>query len=166
MNEKLDLEVLYYLLMSSWIYGIEKTRDELLGDNIAYTRRLGWNATEFIIGHLESTCGIDLDTENKSLKEMMESIIKCLEGVGFIQEGTVVVKEENKSIAISMTKCRAEACKELVKKGVMPHVCLRSIVLANFLENLTNKQYSYHLEADPEGQPRGTCTSYLGDVSE
>ncbi|NYB52571.1 MAG: hypothetical protein HVN35_08450 [Methanobacteriaceae archaeon] len=165
MNEKLDLEGLYYLLMSSWIYGIEKTREELLGDNIAYTRRLGWNATEYIMSHLESTCGIDLDIENKSLKEVMESIIKCLEAVGFIKEGTVTVEEENDYVAISMTACRAEACKELVKRGVIPHVCLRSIVLANFLENLTNKQYSYHIDADPEGQPGGKCTSYLGDIS-
>lgn len=165
MTEKIDLQELYYLLMSSWIYSIEKTREEILGDNIAYTRRLGWNATEYIIDHLKSTCNIDLETERKNLKDIMESIIKCLEDVGFIQKGSVTVKEEDDSISIAMTKCRAEACKDLLKKGMMPHVCLRSIVLANFLENLTNHQYSYRLEADPEGQPEGTCTSYLGDVS-
>lgn len=165
MTEKIDLQELYYLLMSSWIYSIEKTREEILGDNIAYTRRLGWNATEYIIDHLKSTCNIDLETERKNLKDIMESIIKCLEDVGFIQKGSVTVKEEDDSISITMTKCRAEACKDLLKKGMMPHVCLRSIVLANFLENLTNHQYSYRLEADPEGQPEGTCTSYLGDVS-
>ncbi|OPX58976.1 MAG: hypothetical protein A4E25_01403 [Methanobacterium sp. PtaB.Bin024] len=165
MNKKMELEELYYMIMSSWIYSIEKTRDELLGDNIAYTRHLGWNASKFIMEHLETTCGVHLDIENKNHKEIMEMIIKCLEDVGFIQEGTVTVKEENGSIAISITKCQAEACKELVKNGVMPNVCLRSIVLANFLENLTNEQFSYHLDADPEGQPEGKCTSYVGDIS-
>jgi len=52
-----------------------------------------------------------------------------------------------------------------VKNGIMPQVCLRSIVLANLLENVTNGQYSYGLEADPEGQPEGTCTMYLGEIS-
>lgn len=165
MNKESELDDLYYLLMSSWIYGIEKTRDELLGDNIAYTRHLGWNATKFIMEHLEKNCGVNIATENKSRKELMESIINCLEEVGFIKKGTVTVKEEDKSIAISLTRCQAEACKELVKSGVMPHVCLRSIVLANFLEDLTNEQYSYRLEADPEGQPSGKCISYLGDLN-
>ena len=163
---KIDLQELYYLLMSSWIYSIEKTRDELLGDNIAYTRRLGWNATRFVMDHLENSCGILIETEGKSTRELIESIIKCLEDSGFIQEGTVTVKDEkNNKISIAMTKCRAAACKELIQKGVDPHVCLRSIILTNFLENLTHEQYSYNLDADPEGQPQGICTSYWGDVS-
>ncbi len=163
---KIDPQELYYLLMSSWIYGIEKTRDELLGDNIAYTRRLGWNATRFVMDHLENSCGFSVDINGEKTVEVMKSIIECLEDAGFIQEGTVTVKDEgNNKISISTTKCRATACKDLIKKGVEPHVCLRSIILANFLENITHEQYSYQLDADPEGQPDGTCTSYLGDVN-
>ncbi|WP_321421601.1 hypothetical protein [uncultured Methanobacterium sp.] len=163
---KIDLQELYYLLMSSWIYSIEKTRDELLGDNIAYTRRLGWNATRFVMDHLENSCGFSVDAEGKPPIEIMKSIVECLEDAGFIKKGTVTVKDEgNRKMSISVTKCRAAACKDLIKKGVAPHVCLRSIILANFLENLTHEQFSYHLDADPEGQPRGVCTSYLCDVS-
>lgn len=62
---KIDLQELYYLLMNSWIYSIEKTRDELLGDNIAYTRRLDWNATRFVMDYLENSCGILIDTVGK-----------------------------------------------------------------------------------------------------
>lgn len=171
MTEKIDLQELFYILMSSWIYSIEKTREELLGDNTAYTRRMGWNATKYIMDHLETTCDLenicelDVDLEEKSLKERMESILKRLESVGFIQEGTVTVNQEKDGISISMTKCRADACKELVEDGLMPQVCLRSIVLANILENVTDGQYTYRLEADPEKQPEGTCTMYLGDIS-
>ncbi|HMK54637.1 MAG TPA: hypothetical protein VK444_07640 [Methanobacteriaceae archaeon] len=165
-NRKIALEELFYLLMSSWIYSIEKTRDELLGENIAYTRRLGWNATEYIMEHLKTTCNVDMaeKTDSKNILDLMENIVKCLEDIDFIRKDTVTIGQKGDSISIAMTRCRADACKDLVSKGLMPKVCLRSIVLANFLENITGREFTYTLDADPESQPEGTCTSYLGET--
>gem|GEM_PF-4275500 len=43
-----------------------KNQDEILVDNIAYTRRLGWNATRFVMDYLENSCGILIDTVGKA----------------------------------------------------------------------------------------------------
>jgi hypothetical protein len=168
MKEKIDLEELYYLLMSSWIYSIEKTRDELLGDNIAYTRRLGLNATNYIMDYLKTACNTDMckETQTQDNLETMKYIIECLEDVGFIQKDTVSVSQSEGTLSLSMTKCRADACKQLINNGIIPKVCLRSIVLANFLESLTGEEFTYMLEADPQSQPKGSCTTYLGETVE
>lgn len=168
MKDKIALEELYYLLMSSWIYSIEKTSSELLGDNIAYTRRLGWNASEYIKSHLTTVCGTDMveKSADKNVKDTLEEIINCLEDLGFIKKDTVSLTTEGDKISISMTGCRADACKELIQKGIIPKVCLRSIVLLNFLESIVNKEFTYTLDADPESQPNGTCKSFIGETVE
>lgn len=68
---KNDLQEFFYLLMSSWIFSIEKTRDELLRDNITNTLRIHWNTNYFVMGHLENSCGISLDTEGKSTMDLI-----------------------------------------------------------------------------------------------
>jgi hypothetical protein len=166
MNDNISLEELYYVLMSSWIYSIEKTGDEFLGGNIAYTRRLGWNATEYIIEHLGDKCDFDFDPVSGDIFQTMKDIIMCLEEVGFIKEGTININRDKNNLTISVTSCRADACKELLEKGVVPRVCLRSIVLAVLLEKISSKEFSYNLEADPGNQPQGLCISYLGEIIE
>ncbi|MBM4241227.1 MAG: hypothetical protein FJ150_06150 [Euryarchaeota archaeon] len=163
-SERISLEELYYLLMSSWIYSIEKTRKELLGPNIAYTKRIGWNATEYITEQLKAKC--DIKAEGETPLDSLKSIIKCLEDVDFIKKGTVNIKQENDVILIEITGCGAEACKKLVSKGIMPQVCLRSIIFSTLLEKTREKEYAYQLEADPEGQPPGRCITSLSETIE
>ncbi|GAB4311210.1 MAG: hypothetical protein Kow0019_09540 [Methanobacteriaceae archaeon] len=161
-NKRMSLEELYYLLMSSWIYSIEKTRSELLGENIAYTKRIGWNATEYIMEHLKTRC--DMDMGGESPLEIMKSIVNCLEEVGFIKKGTVTINSANDDVNINISGCGAEACKELLKKGIMPNVCLRSIILDTLFEMVTHGGYSYNLHADPEKQPSGVCVTTLKKI--
>lgn len=158
-KEKFERDELYYLLMSSWIYSIEKTRNELLGENIAYTKRIGWNATEYILDHLKNQCNINLEDENT--KNTLENIIECLEDMNFIKKGDIAIKNDDTKLQIEIVNCQAEACKELINREVMPQVCLRSIILATLLEKITGNEYSYQLKADPESQPKGICTTIL-----
>ncbi|MBI5681405.1 MAG: hypothetical protein HZC47_10970 [Methanobacterium sp.] len=158
-ENKFERTELFYLLMNSWIYSIEKTREELLGNNIAYTKRIGWNATEFILKHLKKMCEIDFDGENKL--DTLESIVKCLEDMDFIKKGDITVQKDKNTFSIAITGCGANACKELVNNNIMPQVCLRSIILATMLENATGVDYAYTLKADPPSQPKGVCTTYL-----
>ncbi|MGZ4857023.1 MAG: hypothetical protein ACXVZU_01515, partial [Methanobacteriaceae archaeon] len=95
--------------------------------------------------------------------EELREIINELEDVGFIQKDTVSVSQSEGTLSLSMIKCRADACKQLINNGIIPKVCMRSIVLANFLESLTGEEFTYMLEADPQS---GSCTSYLGETVE
>lgn len=158
-EDKFKRAELFYLLMSSWIYSIEKTREELLGNNIAYTKRIGWNATEYILNHLKDKCDINLERETKL--EALENIVKCLEDMNFIKKGDITVKKDKNTFSIAITGCDAKACKELVNNDIMPQVCLRSIILATMLENVMGVDLAYTLNADPPSQPEGVCTTYL-----
>ncbi len=163
-KDRISLEELYYVLMSSWIYSIEKTRAELLGENIAYTKRIGWNATEYITKKIKDRCEIDMEPVGETPFETLKSIIRCLEDVQFIKKGTITVKEDKNTLSIEITNCGAEACKELIKKGVKPQVCLRSIILSALLESFTDREYVYKLYADPENQPSGICITRLSEL--
>lgn len=158
-KEKFERKELYYLLMNSWSYSIEKTRNELLGENIAYTKRIGWNATEYIFKHLKNRCDIDLEAKNT--KETLKNILKCLEDINFVKKGDISVKDDKNKLLIEIVNCKADACKELVNREIMPQVCLRSIILVTLLEKVTGNEFSYKLNADPESQPHGKCTTIL-----
>ncbi|MGB9978092.1 hypothetical protein [Methanobacterium sp.] len=161
-EEKINREELYYILMSSWIYSIEKTRKELLGENIAYTKRIGWNATEYILDHLKNKCDLGINKGN-SLKTL-KNIIKCLEDMDFIKKGCIHVEKNVNTLSIEITGCKAEACKDLINKGITPQVCLRSIILDTLLEYATGQEYTYKLKADPSNQPDGICITYLDEL--
>ncbi|MCK9151715.1 hypothetical protein [Methanobacterium alcaliphilum] len=163
-NAKIDLEELYYLLMSSWLYGIGKTSNELLGNNIVYTRRVGWNAADYLVNHLKITCDIQTSPQDEDLLEIMKSIIRCLENVGFFKEDTVSASYDKGVLSISIAGCRAEACNDFLKKEITPQVCLRSFILVSLLEKITEKEFTYKLNADPESQPQGKCINYLKEV--
>ncbi|MEN4006205.1 MAG: hypothetical protein PQ964_02405 [Methanobacteriaceae archaeon] len=161
-KDKISLEELYYVLMSSWIYSIEKTREELFGEDIAYNKRIGWNAAEYIVKRLDPKCLKDVKKETSF--ETLRSIIKCLEDIGFIKTGAVTVKQDKNVLSIEITNCAAEACKELVRNGIMPQACLRSIILDGMLELITDKEYAYKRSANPESQPFGVCITYLSEL--
>lgn len=158
-ENKFERTELFYLLMNSWIYSIEKTREELMGNNIAYTKRIGRNATEYILNHLKKSCDLKLGGENKL--NTLENIVKCLEDMNFIKKGDITVQKDKNTFSIAITRCGANACKDLVNHGIMPQVCLRSIILATLLEDATDLDYAYKLDADPLSQPKGVCTTYL-----